>query len=318
MNYSVGIDLGGTQIRAVRIDRNGQIQAHRRIATAATAGAQFVIGQIEQLIAEMVDTLDRKEIIGVGVASPGPVDLHTGVVLQAPTIAGWFNVPLKTELENRTGLHVKLHNDANAAALGEWRFGSGRGCAHFVYVTISTGIGGGVIVDNRLLLGYNNMAGEIGHMILLPDGPLCCCGNRGCWEALASGTALARSAAEALAKGQPSLIRDIAAGAPVRGAHVAAAAERGDPLALELMQREGEWIGIGVVNLLHMYSPERVVLGGGVSQNLPLLEPYIRQTIAARALPPFRHVTLIAAQLGDNAGAIGAAATLLERIEHSK
>ena len=311
MNYSIGIDLGGTQIRAVRIDRDGRIHAHQRVATAATSGPQVVIGQIEQLIAAMVDTLAPAEIIGIGVASTGPVDLGTGIALQAPTIAGWFNVPLKALLEERTGLHVELRNDANMAALGEWRFGSGRGCEHFVYVTISTGIGGGVIVDNKLLLGRNGMAGEVGHMTILPDGPICCCGNHGCWEALASGTALAQFAAEALADGQPSLIRDIAAGAPVRGVHVAAAAEQGDPLAQKLMQREGEWIGIGVTNLLHMYSPERVALGGGVSQNLALFEPYIRRTIAERAMPPFRDVTICAAQLVDDAGVIGAAASLL-------
>jgi glucokinase len=311
MNYSIGIDLGGTQIRAVRIDRDSQIHAHQRIATAATSGPQVVIGQIEQLIAAMVGGLSPDQIIGIGVASPGPVDLRAGIALRAPTIAGWFNIPLKALLEERTGLRVELRNDANMAALGEWRFGSGRGCEHFVYVTISTGIGGGIIIDNKPLLGREGMAGEVGHMTLLPDGPSCTCGNRGCWEALASGTALAQFAATALADGPSSLIRDIAAGAPVRGAHVAAAAERGDPLALTLMQREGEWIGIGVVNLLHMYSPERVALGGGVSQNLALLEPYIRRTIDERAMPPFRDVTICAAQLGDDAGVIGAAASLL-------
>ncbi|MFN8487251.1 MAG: ROK family protein [Caldilineaceae bacterium] len=122
--YSIGIDLGGTQIRAVWIDRAGQIQAHQRVATAATSGPQVVIGQIEQLIAAMVGALDRTEIIGIGVASPGPVDLRTGVALQAPTIAGWFNMPLQALLEERTGLRVELRNDANMAALGEWRCSS--------------------------------------------------------------------------------------------------------------------------------------------------------------------------------------------------
>lgn len=314
MNYSIGVDLGGTQIRAVRIDRDGQIHAHQRVATA-TAGPQDVIAQIEQLIAAMVGDVPPEEIIGVGVASPGPVDLRTGVALRAPTIAGWFDIPLKALLEEQTGLHVDLQNDANMAALGEWRFGSGRGCAHFVYVTISTGIGGGVIVDNKLLLGRKGMAGEVGHMTLLPDGPACTCGNRGCWEALASGTALAQFAADALAAGQPSLIREIAAGAPVRGAHVAAAAERGDPLALALMQREGEWIGIGVTNLLLLYSPERLAIGGGVSQNMALLEPHIRRTVDTRVMPPFRDVPIAAAQLGDNAGVIGAAASLVVQNE---
>ena len=311
MNYSIGIDLGGTQIRAVRLGRDGQIHARRRIATAATSGPEVVIGQIEGLIAAMVDGVKPADILGVGVASTGPVDPRVGVVLQAPTIAGWSDVPLKAFLEAHTGLRVELQNDANMAALGEWRFGSGRGCAHFVYVTISTGIGGGVIVDNALLLGRNGMAAEVGHMTLVPDGPVCCCGNRGCWEALASGTALEQVAAEGLSDGRPSLIRDLAAGAPVRGAHVAAAAEQGDPLARTLMQRESEWLGLGVVNLLHLYSPERVALGGGVGQNLALLGPTIRRVIAERAMPPFRDVTVCAAQLGDNAGVVGAASSLL-------
>ena len=311
MKYSIGVDLGGTQIRAVRLDRDGQILAHQRVATASTSGPQVVIGQIEQLIAAMVDGLAPEEITGAGVASPGPVDLRTGIALQAPTIAGWFNIPLKALLEERTGLHIELQNDANMAALGEWRFGSGRGCADFAYVTISTGIGGGIIANNALLLGRNGMAGEVGHMTLVPDGPACSCGSQGCWEALASGTALAQFAAEALASGQPSLIREIAAGEPVRGAHIAAAAERGDPLALSLMQREGEWIGIGVANMLLVYSPERVAIGGGVSQNMALLAPHIRRTVNQRVMPPFREVPIAAAQLGDNAGVIGAAASLM-------
>ena len=138
--------------------------------------------------------------------------------------------------------------DDNMAAFGEWRFGSGRGCAHFVYVTISTGIGGGIIVDNALLLGRNGMAGEVGHMTVWPDGPICCCGNHGCWEALASGTALAQFAAEALAGGQPSLIRDIAAGSPVRGAHVAAAAGQGD-LRIRSLTYDVKWIGERITRL---------------------------------------------------------------------
>ena len=311
MDYSIGIDLGGTQIRAVRMGRDGHIHARQRVATAATSGPEDVIGQIEELIAAMVDGVKPAEIIGVGVASTGPVDPRAGIVLQAPTIAGWSNVLLKAILEAHTGLRVELQNDANMAALGEWRFGSGRGCEHFVYLTVSTGIGGGVIMDNALLLGRNGMAAEVGHMTLAPDGPVCGCGNRGCWEALASGTALAQLAADALADGQPSLIRDLAAGAPVRGAHVAAAAEQGDPLALRLMEREGEWLGLGVVNLLHLYSPERLALGGGVGQNLALLGPTIRRVVAERALTPFRDVTVCAAQLGDDAGVVGAAASLL-------
>lgn len=312
MRYTIGVDLGGTHLRVVRLDRDGRIHAHQRVATAALDGPAAVIAQIEQLIAQAIGDIDRSEILGVGVASPGPVDLEAGIARQAPTIQGWFDVPLRAILGERTGLRVELNNDGHVAALGEWRFGSGRGCRHLVYVTVSTGIGGGVITDGKLLLGRHGMAAEVGHMTILPDGPLCCCGNHGCWEALASGTALAQFAAEELARGRHSAIVDIAAGAPLSGAHVAAAAAQGDALALALMRREGEWLGIGLTNLLHLYAPDRVALGGGVIQSLALLEPHMRRVIAERAMPPFRDIPFQAAQLGDNAGVIGAATLVLE------
>jgi glucokinase len=311
MPYAIGVDLGGTHLRAIRLDRAGQIHAHQRVATAAMDGPAMVITQIERLIAQVIGGIDRSEIIGIGVASPGPVDIHAGIARQAPTIQGWFDVPLRAILIERTGFRVELNNDGHVAALGEWRFGSGRGCEHLVYVTISTGIGGGVIMDGNLLLGRHGMAAEVGHMTIQPDGPVCCCGNHGCWEALASGSALAQFAAQELARGGPSMITDIAAGAPVSGAHVAVAAERGDELALKLMQREGEWIGIGLANLLHLYAPDRIALGGGVIQSMSLLEPHIRRVIAERAMPPFRDIPFHVAQLGDNAGVIGAATLVL-------
>ncbi|SRR6266545_498820 len=311
MPYAIGVDLGGTHLRAVRLDQAGQIHAHQRVATAAMDGPAAVIAQIEQLIAQVVGDIDSSKIIGIGVASPGPVDLRAGIARQAPTIQGWFDVPLRAILSERTGFRVELNNDGHVAALGEWRFGSGRGCEHFVYVTISTGIGGGVIMDGKLLLGRHGMAAEVGHMTIQPDGPVCCCGNQGCWEALASGSALAQFAAQELARGYPSVIAEIAAGAPLSGAHVAVAAEQGDALALTLMQREGEWIGIGLANLLHLYAPDRIALGGGVIQSMALLEPHIRRVIAERAMPPFRDIPFHVAQLGDNAGVIGAATLVL-------
>jgi glucokinase len=311
MRYAIGIDLGGTQLRAARLDQTGQIHAYQRVATAAMDGPAVVIVQIEQLIAQVIGDIDPSSIIGIGVAVPGPVDLRAGIARQAPTIAGWFDVPLRAILSERTGFRVDLNNDANMAALGEWRFGSGRGCEHFVYVTISTGIGGGVIMDGKLLLGRLGMAAEVGHMTIHPDGPVCCCGNHGCWEALASGSALAQFAEQEIARGSPSMIAELAVGAPISAAHVAVAAEQGDALALALMQREGEWIGIGLANLLHLYAPDRVALGGGVIQSMALLEPDIRSVIVERAMPPFRDIPFQVAQLGDNAGIIGAATLLL-------
>jgi len=311
MSYVIGVDLGGTQLRAVRIDLQGQIQAFERTDTAAAGGPNDVIAQIEQLVNVVAYGISRSEIIGIGVGTPGPIDPFKGIVLEAPNLIGWFNVPLKTILTERTGVPVLVGNDANAAALGEWRFGCGRGCQDFLYVTISTGIGGGVIADGKLLLGRKGIAGEVGHMTIQTDGPLCGCGNFGCWEAMASGTALARFATAALERGQHSLIGALAGSNPIEGRHIAAAAVQGDQLAQALMQREGELIGVGLVNLLHLFSPERIALGGGVTKSMALLEPHMRQVIAERAMEPYREVPIELAQLGEQVGVLGAAALML-------
>ncbi len=311
MSYVIGVDLGGTQLRAVLIDRDGQMLSFQRTDTAAESGPAGVITQIEQLITQVSAGIDRQQILGIGVGTPGPLDPFDGVVLEAPNLPGWINVPLKALLQERTGLPVHVGNDANAAALGEWRFGNGQGTQHFVYVTISTGIGGGVIADSKLLLGYKGIAGEVGHMTIQTDGPMCGCGNIGCWEALASGTALARAAVVALERGHASLINEIANGTPIEGWHIAAAAQQGDSLAQTLMRREGELMGIGLVNLLHMYAPERIALGGGVTKSMALLDPFMRATIAERAMPPYRDIPIELATLGDKVGVIGAAALVL-------
>ena len=311
MKYVVGVDLGGTQLRAVLIDREGELLAYQRTDTAAERGPTAVIAQIEQLITMVTAQVDRQDVVGIGVGTPGPLDPFDGIVLEAPNLAGWINVPLKALLQERTSLPVTVGNDANAAGLGEWRFGSGRGCQDFVYVTISTGIGGGVIAQGNLLLGRKGMAGEVGHMTIQTDGPLCGCGNFGCWEVVAAGTALGRAAQGALERGHQSLIKEIAASSPIEGWHIAAAAERGDSLAQTLMRREGELIGAGVVNLLHLYSPERIALGGGVTKSIAQWEPYMRRVVEERAMMPYRSATINLATLGDNVGVIGAAALVL-------
>ncbi len=310
----IGVDLGGTRLRAVRIDTAGHIFQHRSVATAATAGPEEVISQIASLVEQVIGDASRAEILGIGVGSPGPLDPFEGVVLHAPTLQGWVNVPLRAILQERIGLPVILNNDANAAALGEWYFGSGQGCQDFVYVTVSTGIGGGIIANGQLLLGRKGMAGEIGHMQIQPDGPVCSCGQTGCWESLASGTALARFAVQALQRESPSLLRDRATKGPVTAAHVVAAATQGDELAQDLLRREGEFLGMGLVNLLHLFSPERITLGGGVAQGMAWLEPHIHRVIAARAMSSYRDVPIQYAQLGDQAGVIGAATLLLASV----
>lgn len=311
MRYVIGVDLGGTQVRAIRCDPRGNILAHARTDTAATEGPSAVVHQIERLIAEVRGDIPEDAILGVGVGTPGPVDGRTGVIYEAPNLKGFIDVPLKALLVERTGLPVSVGNDANVAALGEWLFGSGRGTDHFVYVTISTGIGGGVIVDRSLLLGRKGIAGEVGHMVVQAGGPRCGCGNDGCWEALASGTALGQRASEAIAAGKQTILRDAYSQGPVTAVHVALAAAAKDPLALQLMEREGELIGVGLVNILHLFSPEVIALGGGVMKSAELLLPPMRRVVADKAMTVYQDARIDLATLGDRTGVLGAAALIL-------
>lgn len=294
MAVAIGIDLGGTELRAAAMDEAGAVLRHAQVPTAARAGPAAVIAQMERLVEEVGAGLTP---IGIGIGSPGPLDAEAGIVLHAPMLTGWWDVPLAQMVAERTGLPTMIENDANAAALAEWRFGAGQGARHLVYVTVSTGIGGGIIIDGRLLHGYRGMAGEIGHMAITEAPIPCACGGLGCFEALASGSALGRRAREAGLRGD----------APVSAREVALLADEGQPLARALMRDEARYLGLGFTNLLHLYAPEVIVVGGGLSACLPAMAADIEAVIAARAMPAFRTVPLRAAGLGARAGVIGAA-----------
>ncbi len=196
---AIGVDLGGTQVRAALVDEGGAIFARAEADTDAMAGPQAVLAQIEALATGLAAQVDAGRIVGVGVSTPGPVDTITGIASDIPTLAGFQDFPLRDELRKRFRQPVSLENDGIAAAIGEWRFGAGQGLANLVYATVSTGIGGGVISDGRVVRGRKGMAGHIGHMVLYPGGARCPCGGLGCFEAYASGTALARRGREAAA-----------------------------------------------------------------------------------------------------------------------
>lgn len=242
MKQAIGIDLGGTELRAGLVDESGALLAYQRVKTDKFGGPESVVAQIQKLV---VDVKGNNEVSAVGVAAPGPLNCETGVVLEPPTLPGWKNIELRRILAERLQMPISLSNDANAAAYGEWRFGGGRGRRHVVYITVSTGIGGGVVSDGRLLLGQGGFAAEIGHMSIAINGPMCLCGQLGCWESLASGTALAKFAEEAVRECQSSLMIDLAHGGPIQAHHVGAAAEQGDPLALSLLQDESPLLDCG-------------------------------------------------------------------------
>lgn len=303
----VAVDLGGTSLRAALATPDGKLGRIERIRTDALGGPDKVVAQIAELVARIRADAGDAPVQGIGLSSPGPLDPFTGTVFTLPTFQGWRDVPLRDLVAERTGLPVTLENDAASAAIGEWRFGAGKGVRSLVYITVSTGLGGGVIVDGRLLHGRMGMAGHIGHMTLHPDGPRCGCGNLGCWEAFASGTGLARMARERLAEGAPSAMQEIQ-DRPVTAEDVVLAARAGDPLGVALIEDEARYLGIGIVSLLHLFSPERVILGGGVSNALDLMDGGIAREIQARAMAPFRSVPFMAAALGGDAGLAGAAA----------
>lgn len=246
-------------------------------------------------------------VCAIGVAVPGWVSPQQGMIIQAPNIPGWERLALVSILEKQFGVKVNLGNDANMAVVGEWIYGAGQGHHNLIYMTISTGIGGGVICDDRLLLGENGLAAELGHVTILPDGPMCGCGHRGHLESVASGTAIANYVAEQLAQGVPSSLSEIAR---PTGRDINMAAEQGDPLAKSALARSGSYIGLALANYLHIFNPSIVIFGGGVSRSGHFLLEPLRSSLAEHVLSPeyLQGLIITTAALGDDAGLMGALA----------
>lgn len=310
MKQAIGIDLGATELRVALVDESGAMLAYEKVKTDRLGGPEAIVEQIQQLVARVQG---QHEVSSIGVCAPGPLNTETGVVLTPPTLPGWKNIELRRILTERLQLPVSLNNDANAAAYGEWRFGGGRGCRHLVYITVSTGIGGGVVTDGRLLTGQSGFAAEMGHMCVAMDGPTCLCGHCGCWESLASGTALAKFAEEAVRECQSSLMIELAAGGPIQAFHVGAAAAQGDPLALALLQDEARYLTVGLINILHLFAPEVVLIGGGVAASLPIMKASILEGIEKGAMSSYRRTPIERAEL-EEPGAVGAAALAMDAV----
>jgi glucokinase len=304
----VAVDLGGTHLRAAYFATDQPHPGRQiRLETQAAEGPDPVIERIIKAITSVLPG-DRRGL-RVGIGAPGPLDPEAGTIIHAPNLPGWINIPLRQRLEARLECRVVLGNDANLAALGEWKHGAGRGTQNMIYLTISTGIGGGVIADGRLLLGKRGMAAELGHMIVVPGGALCGCGHRGHLEAEASGPAIARKVLTRIKAGEFTSLGS-ASDPPeeLTAAQVGAAAEGGDALSQAVIEEAGELIGRHLANLTCAFSPEAFVFGGGVS-NLGdrLLNP-ARRILKAEVLDPLYldHLRLVFAELGDDAGLIGA------------
>ena len=322
MSHYIGVDLGGTNLRAAIANTDtGQIFHQRKCPTLAAEGQEAVIGRIVQLIRELVQTADDGtcDIKGVGIGVPGTPDIARGMIQFLPNLPGkWLNVPLQAIVEEQVGLPVALINDVRAITLGEWTFGAGRGAETLVCLAIGTGIGGGVVVNGQFHLGIGGTAGEFGHHVVEVDGLPCGCGGKGCLELYASGPAIAAMGVKEVMHGHTTRIGELVDHDLNRidAELIARAAREGDPIARGILQRAGMYLGIAVGNILGVISPEKVIFGGGVSRAGDLLLRPIVQTVNERVhVLPLERVQFILAELGINGGLLGAALWAKRRCE---
>ncbi|HEY8735596.1 MAG TPA: ROK family protein [Candidatus Dormibacteraeota bacterium] len=302
----VGIDLGGTQLRVAVADARGELRTIIRRPTEAHRGRRHVI---EALIAAVDDALAEHgtraaSVRALGIGLPGPVDPRAGIVISPANLPGFINVPLNRILTQATGIRSFLHHDAHLAALGESVRGAARGASNLIYVTVSTGIGAGLILDGELYGGAHGIAGEVGHIVVQPGGPLCTCGNRGCVEAIASGTGIARAARESSRLEPASLLRGLESPS---AADVVRAARGGDAVAVAILDHAGQALGIAMGTLVNLFNPELIVLGGSVLNAGTLLLRPMRQAMHASSWKAARRgLRIVRPALGGDAGLVGA------------
>lgn len=312
----VGLDLGGTKILAAIVDRSGQILERRMTPTPANEGPTAVVQRINDLLRSCLMGPLGRNVAGIGLCAPGPLDSHTGVVLAPPNLSGWKGIPLRGLVEEGFRLPTTIEKDANAQALGELRFGAGQGHHQVVFVTAGTGIGGALIVDGRPVRG-TGLAGEIGHIVIVADGPLCSCGGHGCLEVLASGLAIARTAEAAVNQSDESLLAThLREATDLAAAAVHLAAEKGDLVADRVIRGAGRYLGLGLASLINMMAPEIVIVGGGLTAfGDRYLGPAWKAAEEHSYVQRLRPAALAVGVLGDAAGAIGAAAVAFDHLE---
>ncbi len=320
-NLFIGIDLGGTNIKAALVNTDtGEIAAERSMPTRSREGHDAVIAQMAVLAEEIViaSKLPKDQVGGIGVGIPGALDLERGMTVFLPNLPGnWRNVPVRDQLSRLTNLPVAILNDARSMTLGEWKFGAGRGADTACY-TLGTGIGGGLVVNGKLHLGIHGSAGELGHVSVDLNGPKCGCGSFGCIEAYASGPAIAALGMKAVVQGRNTTIAEMCEGDlnRITPELICEAARRGDEAAREIYEFAGKVIGAGIANVITAVTPRRIVIGGGVAAAGELILDPIRRSMRARVfLVDSLQVEVVAAQLGNNAGLIGAALWARQTLE---
>lgn len=306
-NYVIGIDLGGTKISCALADLEGQVISQNTVPTNAQEGEIPVLNRIIQCVQTVLSngdiTIDKVRAIGIG--SPGPLDAKTGVIITTPNLP-FKNFNLVSPLKEKFGVPVYLDNDANVAAIGEFMFGAAKGTENMIYFTVSTGVGGGAVLNGKVYRGNTSNALEIGHMTVLPDGPRCNCGNIGCLEAVASGTAIGKRGKEAVESKVETSLRNYE---NVTSYEVFKEAKAGDKVAQDIVDSCLNYLGIGVANAIAIFDPEMVIIGGGVSKVGSVVFDKVQEVVNKRCFKSMADACkILPAGLGTDAGVIGAVA----------
>jgi len=315
MEWTIGIDIGGTKIEIAAVDSDGNIIESILCYTNVKGGPQAIVSEIVTAIKKLQQTISTPcKAVGIGMA--GQIEAETGIVHFAPNLY-WHDFPLKEKIESKLKLPVFVTNDVRAATWGEWLHGAGKNCNNLVCMFVGTGIGGGIVINNRIVEGASNTAGEIGHMIVDINGPICTCGNRGCLEALAGGWGIEQRAEEAVKKhpveGQKLL--HLSSDGTITPKHVFQAYYEGDPLAKHLVDNITNALIAGAISIVHAFNPEKLILGGGIINGLPELVDWIREGVLQFALSAATtNLHIVPAELQHNAGSIGAATYALKQV----
>ena len=307
-------DFGGTNLRSAIVDESGKILHRDERPTHSGGTPDVVVAEVVEMLAETAAAVSEKPA-GVCIATAGLINANEGKVVLAPNIPGFRNLVLTTPVAERLGIPAYIENDASAAALGEFRFGAGRGTRHLLHATLGTGIGGGIVVDGKLYRGASGLAGEIGHIILNPAGPKCTCGSRGCLEAMVSGVAFAGRAQKILDGGKSRVLHELVGYGDPTAEHLYEAASKGDTLCEAEIRHGGHLLGLGLGSLVNVLNPDAVTLSGGlVAMGAMLIGP-MREAMYSLAYGPAAGTLLRTTELGDDTGLLGAAAVAFERLD---
>lgn len=313
-NVRIGFDLGGTNMGSALVGLDGELIYQNDCATLAHEPSENVIARMKNLIKDCFEKAREKNlnILSIGMGSPGVIDTEKGIIINSPNIPDWNNIEIVDVMNKEFNVPCAIDNDVRVAAMGEYQFGAGKGYKNILCIAIGTGIGGGIILDGKLMRGPTFSMGEIGHLTLKKDGPKCGCGNYGCMEALGSSTAIIREAKKAIDNNESDILKTLMEESKELSTYIVAqAAEKGDKKALEIITQAAEWVGIGLAGVVNLINPEIIIIGGGVSLAGDIIFNPIINEIKKRSLKiPGQFVKVVPASLGDFAGMVGASALI--------